>query len=103
VALLTARDPEPDELAEAGELLAVEAVDRTGLVVTSEGALVRVIAVTPPNPLVLSAEERGQTAEAFCPLVSRLRAGQSLQFCVQARTLGLVEGEGRAGDLAVHR
>ena len=41
---------DPVKLAEAGELLAVEAIDRTGLVVTSEGALVRVLRVTPPEP-----------------------------------------------------
>ena len=34
---------------QAGELLAVEAIDRTGMVITSEGALVRIINVTPPN------------------------------------------------------
>ena len=33
-----------DELAQAGELLAVEAIDRTGLIVTSEGAFVRIFA-----------------------------------------------------------
>ena len=38
----------------AGELLAVEAIDRTGLIVTSEGALVRIFRVTPRNPLLMS-------------------------------------------------
>ena len=50
------------ELPEAGELLAVEAIDRTGLVVTSEGAFVRILRVTPPNPLIMSGEEREKAA-----------------------------------------
>jgi hypothetical protein len=36
-----------EELREAGELLGVEAVDRSGLVVTSEGAFVRIFRVSP--------------------------------------------------------
>lgn len=80
-----------DALPEAGELLAVEAIDRTGLVVTSEGALVRAIRVTPPNPLILSASERAEIAAAFCRLVGRLRADQSLQFYVDARPVNLAQ------------
>ena len=78
-------------LAWAGVLLAVEAIDHAGLIVTSEGALVRIIAVTPPNPLILSQEEREQTAAAFCQLVSRLRPQQSVQFYVEARPVNLGE------------
>ena len=37
--------PRREQLREAGELLGVEAVDRTGLVVTSEGAFVRIFRV----------------------------------------------------------
>lgn len=50
-----------DELAESGELLAVEAIDRTGLIVTSEGAFVRIFRVVPPNPLLMSRQERAKT------------------------------------------
>lgn len=75
----------------AGELLAVEAVDRSGLVVTSEGALVRILAVTPPNPLIMSTADRASVAASYCHLVSRLRPEQSLQFYVQARPLDLDE------------
>ena len=60
---------------EAGELLAVEAIDRTGLMVTSEGAFVRILRVTPPNPLILSAEDRATIAAGFWRLVAQLRAG----------------------------
>lgn len=76
---------------EAGELLAVEAIDRTGLVVTSEGALVRVIELVPPNPFVLSSEDREQVAAAFSHLVGRLRPGQSVQFYLDARPFDLEE------------
>lgn len=76
---------------EAGELLPVEAIDRTGLAVTSEGAFVRVLRVTPPNPLILSDEERARIARGFCQIVSRLRADQRLQFYVQSRPVKLNE------------
>ena len=45
---------------EAGDLLAVEAIDRSGVVITREGALVRILEVTPPNPFVMSADDRAQ-------------------------------------------
>ena len=54
--------PGREELREAGELLGVEAVDRTGLVVTSEGAFVRIFRVAPVNPLLMSGEEREKAA-----------------------------------------
>ena len=73
----------------AGDLLAVEAIDRTGLVVTSEGAFVRVLRVTPPNPLILSADDRRAVAAGFCHLIGRLRPGQSLQFYLDARPVRL--------------
>ena len=44
-----------DRLPAAGQLLAIEAIDMTGLIVTSEGALVRIFRVTPRNPLLMSA------------------------------------------------
>jgi hypothetical protein len=84
------RKPGPaGELREAGDLLAIEALDRTGVAVTSEGALVRILRVVPPNPLILSEEDRGRIASAFCHLVSRLRPEQSLQFYVEARPVNL--------------
>jgi hypothetical protein len=83
------RGDAPLGLAEVGELLAVEAIDRSGLLVTSEGALVRLLHVTPPNPLVLSHSDRQDLAHSFCHLASRLRAGQTLQFYVEARPVNL--------------
>jgi hypothetical protein len=80
---------DPQKMREAGELLALEAIDRTGLAVTSEGAFVRVIEVIPPNPLILSVEDRRHIANGYCHLLSRLRAEQSLQFYVQSRPINL--------------
>jgi hypothetical protein len=78
-----------EEFPEAGDLAAVEAIDRTGLLVTTEGAFVRVLRVTPPNPLILSAEDRQAVAAGFCHLIGRLRPEQSVQFCVDARPVRL--------------
>jgi hypothetical protein len=86
---LTARNIEA--LPEAGERVAIEAIDRTGLVITSEGAFVRVLRVTPPNPLILSGEDRQAVAAGFCRLIGRLRPEQSLQFYVDARPVRLAE------------
>lgn len=83
------RQRRSERLPEAGELLAIEAIDRSGLVVTSEGALVRILHVIPPNPLILAQQERGDLAAAFCHVVSRLQAEQTLQFYVEARPMDL--------------
>jgi hypothetical protein len=79
------------ELSQAGELLAVEAIDRTGLIVTSEGAFVRIFKVVPPNPLLMSAEERSKTASTFQRLVSQLKAEETLQIYIDARPVNLAE------------
>jgi len=76
-------------LAEAGELCCVEAIDREGLLVTSEGALVRYLRATPKNPLVMSPAGREQAGHAFGQLVGHLLAGQSLQFYVEAQPVRL--------------
>src|SRR5215207_2553670 len=74
---------------EAGELCAVEAIDREGLVVTREGGLVRFLRAAPKNPLVMSSAERGQVGHAFGQLAGRLQAGQSIQFYVEAAPVRL--------------
>jgi TraG P-loop domain len=78
-------------LPQAGELLAVEAIDRTGLVVTSEGAFVRVFRVVPPNPLLMSDQERAQTAATFERLIGQLPAEETLQIYIQARPVNQAE------------
>jgi adenylylsulfate kinase-like enzyme len=79
------------ELRETGELLCLEAVDRTGLVVTSEGAFVRIFRVTPVNPLLMSGEEREKTAAAFQRLISQLHAHERVQVIVEGRPVNLNE------------
>ncbi len=68
---------------QAGELLALEELDQTGLAITSEGAFVRVLEVTPRNPLIMADAERAQLAHGFRGLLSELRPGQTLQFYVE--------------------
>ncbi|MCA1697512.1 MAG: hypothetical protein LC790_00835 [Actinobacteria bacterium] len=88
----------------AGALCAVEAIDREGLLVTSEGALVRVLRAAPKNPLVMSTVEREQAGHAFGQLASRLQAGQSLQFYVEAtpvRLDALLERSEHEADRAI--
>ena len=79
------------ELREAGELLGVEAVDRTGLVVTSEGAFGRIFRVAPVNPLLMSGEEREKAAGTFQRLISQLHADERIQVVVEGRPVNLEE------------
>ena len=79
------------ELAEAGELLAVEAIDRSGLVVTSEGAFVRVLRVTPPNPLILADEDRRAVAGGLRPS-DRAAAGRAVAAVLRRRAPGPARG-----------
>jgi hypothetical protein len=74
---------------EAGELLALEELDQTGLAITSEGALVRWLEVMPRNPLIMADAERAQLARGFRDLLSKLRPGQSLQFYVETSPVDL--------------
>ena len=74
---------------QAGDLLAVEALDKQGLLITSEGALVRYLRVAPKNPLVMGDAERAQVAQAFGKLASRIGVGQVLQFYVEASPIDL--------------
>jgi hypothetical protein len=79
----------PAETPAAGDLCPIEALDREGLAVTSEGALVRVLRAAPKNPLVMSTLEREQVGHALGQLAGRLPAGQSLQFYVEATPVRL--------------
>jgi hypothetical protein len=78
-----------DDPSHAGDLCPVEAIDREGLVVTREGALVRFLRAAPKNPLVMSPVEREQVGHAFGQLAGRLQAGQSIQFYVEALPIRL--------------
>jgi len=74
---------------EAGDLLALEALDQSGLAVNSSGVFVRYLEVSPPNPLIMGEREREQLAAALRRLISRLRGGQWLQFYVETRPVQL--------------
>ena len=74
---------------EAGELLALEELDQTGLAITSEGALVRVLEVMPRNPLIMADTERAQLGHGFREVLSKLRPGQTLQFYVETAPVDL--------------
>ena len=89
--MIEVRKPRREELREAGELLGVEAVDRTGLVVTSEGAFVRIFRVAPVNPLLMSGEEREKAAGTFQRLISQLHADERIQVVVEGRPVNLDE------------
>jgi hypothetical protein len=89
---------------QAGDLCPVEAIDREGLLVSSEGAFVRYLRATPKNPLVMSAPEHEQVGHAFGQLASRAAPGQSLQFYVEARPVrleGLLERSRAEAERAV--
>src|SRR5947209_4500627 len=91
MAVIEAATSKREELREAGELLGVEAIDRTGLVVTSEGAFVRVLRVSPVNPLLMSGAERDKVAATFQRLVSQLHADERIQVVVEGRPVNLNE------------
>jgi hypothetical protein len=96
--MIEVRKPRREELRDAGELLGVEAIDRTGLVVTSEGAFVRIFRVAPVNPLLMSGEEREKAAGTFQRLISQLHADERTQVVVEGRPVNLSEqGERRQG------
>ena len=89
--MIAVRKGSSERLREAGELLGVEAVDRTGLVVTSEGAFVRIFRVCPVNPLLMSGEEREKAAGTFQRLISQLHDEERIQFVVEGRPVNLGE------------
>ncbi len=85
------RDRQRGPEREAGDLLALEALDQTGLAVNSSGVFVRYLEVSPPNPLIMGEREREreQLAAALRRLISRLGSGQWLQFYVETRPVQL--------------
>ncbi len=66
----------------AGDLLPIEAIDRDGLAVTTEGAFVRAMSVGVFNPQTLDGEDRDRITGGLCALAGRLRADETMQFYV---------------------
>ena len=73
----------------AGDLLPVDSLAEDGLLVRSDGALVRYLEVLPRNPLVLDADGAERLTAGFATVLARLPAGQALQLYVEARPLAL--------------
>jgi hypothetical protein len=66
----------------AGDLLPIEAIERSGLAVTSEGAFVRALSVGVFNPQTLDGPDEQRIAAGLCALIGRLRAEETMQFYV---------------------
>lgn len=76
-------------LAAAGDLVPVEAIDRSGLVITSEGQFVRVLEVQPPNTSVLPETDVDILLEGLRNMIGRLSAGQTVQIYTESRPVAL--------------
>ena len=71
----------------AGVLLPVSALSEEGVLLRTDGAVVRYLEVLPPNPLVLDPSGCERLTAGFSAVLSRLAAGQGAQFYVEARPL----------------
>lgn len=72
---------------QSGDLLDIVALDRTGVLVTSDGVLVRIVEVTTRDPRVMGDDERERMSQGFVTMCGRLQPGQSLQFYVEGSPL----------------
>ena len=89
----------PHTFATAAELLPVAGLREDGVLLRTDGALVRYLEVLPRNPLVMDEAEAERMGQGFAALLARLPAGQALQTHVQATPVALDEvvGDYRAG------
>lgn len=88
---MIASERHKDAPPETGELLDVLALDKSGVLVTTEGALVRIVEVTTRDPRPMGEAEKRRVARGFNTMIGRLREGQSLQFYVEATPVLLAE------------
>lgn len=79
----------------SGDLLDVAALDRNGLLVRSDGTLLRYFELIPLNPEVLSEDRREVMIEGLGRAISLLRAGESLQVYAVAAPVELAQVIGR--------
>jgi hypothetical protein len=75
----------------AADLLDVAAIADDGLLVRSDGVLVRYLEGAPVNPLVVDQAEGERMSAAFAQVAARLPDRQSLQLYVQGTPLALEE------------
>ncbi|MBN8867304.1 MAG: hypothetical protein J0H98_07105 [Solirubrobacterales bacterium] len=79
------RPTEVDDMPEAGEIFEIDAIDRDGLMIRSDGTFVRMLEVSPRNPSLLSVEEAQAVSATYAQMLGRLRTGQSIQFILDSR------------------
>jgi hypothetical protein len=84
---LTARRTDPTST--AGHELPIVALSHDGLLIRSDGALVRYLEVVPNNPLVLDEEGCQRMTRGFTEMLLRIPAGMAVQFYVQADHVSL--------------
>ncbi|HRV61286.1 MAG TPA: hypothetical protein P5138_11695, partial [Solirubrobacterales bacterium] len=70
---------------EAGEIFEIDALDRDGLMIRSDGTFIRMLEVTPRNPELLSIEEAQAMSATYAQMLARLRPKQSIQFIIDSR------------------
>lgn len=70
---------------DTGELFEIEAIDRDGLMMRSDGTFIRMLEVTPRNPGLLSVEEAQAVSASYASMLARLRPKQSIQFIIDSR------------------
>jgi hypothetical protein len=73
----------------AADLLDVVALDREGVLVRGDGALVRYVELIPINPEVLGADAREQVVEGLTAALARIEPGESVQVYVEATPVQL--------------
>lgn len=79
------RPTEREDMPEVGELFEIDALDRDGLMMRSDGTFVRMLEVTPRNPGLLSMEEAQAVSASYAQMLARLRPRQTIQFIVDSR------------------
>lgn len=79
------RPTEVEDMPEAGEIFEIDALDRDGLMVRSDGTFIRMLEVTPRNPELLSVEEAQAMSATYAQMLARLRPKQSVQFIIDSR------------------
>jgi hypothetical protein len=78
-----------DQPRSAADELPIEALSHDGLLIRSDGALVRYLSVVPNNPLVLDEDGCQRMTAGLTDMLLRVPAGMSLQFYVQANHISL--------------
>jgi hypothetical protein len=90
----------------ASDWLTLATLYDDGLAIRTDGTYVRVLEVTPVNPLVMDAPAAERVSASFAQVAARIPDGHALQLCVEAaplaldRVLALDRAQGEAAALA---